>query len=125
MLNWTLAEESRADEIHYPGTYLAGGYNRLQTDMAGRTIENEDLVNLPNWLCLTFRVEDAEWFDLTMVDVLSYHQELDLKHGILSRTLRFRDKQRRVTALASRRFVPLAAIEKNLTGTAIAINMAI
>jgi len=34
------APESRADSIHYPGTYLAGGYNRLQTEIAGRVIEN-------------------------------------------------------------------------------------
>ena len=37
------------------GTYLAGGYNRLQTEIAGRIVENEDLVNLPNWLSLSFR----------------------------------------------------------------------
>ena len=28
-------QESAADEIHYPGTYLAGGYNRLSTDISG------------------------------------------------------------------------------------------
>lgn len=39
------AAESVADNIHYPGTYLAGGYNRLKTEIAGREIENEDLVN--------------------------------------------------------------------------------
>ena len=39
------AEESEADGIHYPGTYLAGGYNRLKSQIAGKTIENEDLVN--------------------------------------------------------------------------------
>ena len=38
---------ARADGVHYPGTYLAGGYNRLHTDIAGRVVENEDLVNLP------------------------------------------------------------------------------
>src|SRR3546814_16707474 len=57
------AEETEADDVHYPGTYLAGGYNRLQTDIAGRVIENEDLVNLPNWLPLTFRPEDGDWFN--------------------------------------------------------------
>ena len=46
---------SNADDVHYPGTYLAGGYNRLITTIAGRGIENEDLVNLPNWLGLSFR----------------------------------------------------------------------
>ena len=41
------AEEAHADGVHYPGTYLAGGYNRLETQVAGRTIVNEDLVNFP------------------------------------------------------------------------------
>jgi hypothetical protein len=40
----------RAGGAHCPGTYLAGGYNRLETEIAGRVIENEDLVNWPNWL---------------------------------------------------------------------------
>ena len=41
---------ARADGTHYPGTYLACGYNRLRTEIAGRVVENEDLVNFPNWL---------------------------------------------------------------------------
>ncbi|MCK5310592.1 MAG: beta-phosphoglucomutase family hydrolase, partial [Desulfobacteraceae bacterium] len=49
------APEANADDVHYPGTYLAGGYNRLKTKVAGRIIENEDLVNIPNWLCFNFR----------------------------------------------------------------------
>ena len=48
-----------ADDVHYPGTYLAGGYNRLRTDIAGRVVENEDLVNFPNWLALEFRIAGA------------------------------------------------------------------
>ena len=27
-----------ADGVHYPGTYLAGGYNRLRTNVAGRVV---------------------------------------------------------------------------------------
>lgn len=114
------AEEARADAVHYPGTYLAGGYNRLKTEIAGRTIENEDLVNMPNWLCLTFRLEDGEWFAVENVEVLSYCQELSLKEGVLSRTLRFRDQEGRETTLHSRRLVHmanphLAAIAMTLT----------
>jgi len=56
------SEECRADEIHYPGTYLAGGYNRLESIIAGRTNINEDLVNFPNWLLLTFRPGGGDWF---------------------------------------------------------------
>ena len=58
------AAEAVADGVHYPGTYLAGGYNRLTTEIAGRAVENEDLVNWPNWLPLTVRPDDgaSEWF---------------------------------------------------------------
>jgi alpha,alpha-trehalase len=110
------APESEADEIHYPGTYLAGGYNRLKTDIAGRVIENEDLVNMPNWLLTRFRPEGGEWFNLMSVDILSYRQELNMKEGVLFRRTKFRDKQNRETTLIERRLVHmenmhLAALE--------------
>lgn len=53
------APESRADGVHYPGTYAAGCYNRLRSHVDGRTVENESLVNLPNWLPPTFAWETA------------------------------------------------------------------
>ncbi|EQD48802.1 beta-phosphoglucomutase family hydrolase, partial [mine drainage metagenome] len=82
---------AQADDIHYPGTYLAGGYNRLRTDIAGRSVENEDLVNFPNWLALKFRIGGDDWFDVRSVKVLSYRQELDLRSGMLLRSLSFED----------------------------------
>lgn len=114
------APEAEADATHYPGTYLAGGYNRLKTDIAGRVIESEDLVNLPNWLCLTFRLEGGNWFSIRAVDILSYRQDLDMKQGALLRSLRFQDKEGRRTTLASRRFVHmgyqhLAGLETTIT----------
>ncbi len=113
-------EEAEASDIHYPGTYLAGGFDRLITQIAGREIENEDLVNLPNWLPLSFRPEGGEWLNLLAVEILAYRQELDLKVGVLRRELRVRDRHGRETALASRRLVSmaaphLAAIEWRLT----------
>jgi len=102
------APESMADEIHYPGTYLAGGYNRLKTDIAGRVVENEDLVNMPNWLVVKFRPEDGDWFNLMSVEIISYRQELNMREGTLSRTVRFRDKQDRETTLIQRRLVHMA-----------------
>ena len=102
------APDSSADEVHYPGTYLAGGYNRLTTEMAGRAIENEDLVNLPNWLPLTFRIDDGEWFRLDDVEILSFRQELDLKRGLLRRDLRVRDALGHTTRWSERRLVSMA-----------------
>lgn len=113
------AEVAEADDTHYPGTYLAGGYNRLETDIAGRVVENEDLVNLPNWLPLTFRPQGGDWLNLRRVEILDYRLELDLEGGILHRRMRVRDREGRETSLVSRRLVHmgrahLAAIEVTL-----------
>ncbi|QBQ56538.1 trehalose-phosphatase [Nitrosococcus wardiae] len=114
------APESQADKIHYPGTYLAGGYNRLKTAIAGRTVENEDLVNLPNWLCLDFRIIDGQWLNLEEADILFYRQELDIQQGMLTRVVHFRDKKGRETRLIQHRLVSmahmhLAALETMIT----------
>lgn len=111
---------AQTDDVHYPGTYLAGGYNRLRTDIAGRVVENEDLVNLPNWLALNFRIEDAPWFDARSVTMHSYHQELDLRHGVLLRALTFSDSAGRRSTLKERRLVSMndmhmCALEITLT----------
>lgn len=107
-------------DTHYPGTYVAGGYNRLITEISGRPVDNEDLVNMPNWLCLTFRIGGGEWFDLSKVEIQSYRQELNVREGVLTRTLRVRDGEGRETTISSRRMVSmakphLAGIEMTIT----------
>ncbi|CAM5623560.1 family 65 glycosyl hydrolase [Streptomyces purpurascens] len=90
------APECRAGLVHYPGTYAAGCYNRLESTVAGRQVVNEDLVNLPNWLLLRFRVRRAggawcPWFSPDTSALLDYRHVLDLRRATLTRTLRFRD----------------------------------
>jgi trehalose/maltose hydrolase-like predicted phosphorylase len=102
------APESTAGDIHYPGTYVAGVFNRRPTAIAGRTVENESMVNLPNWLPLTFRIDDGDWFDLDRVEVLEFEQRLDLREAILIRTVRIRDAAGRTTRVHQRRFVSLS-----------------
>lgn len=108
------APESRADGVHYPGTYLAGCYNRLADTVAGQRIVNESIVNAPNWLPLTFRVDDGPWFSLEDVEVLGYRQELDLREGVLTRSGRFRDPAGRTFRLRQERFAHMA--EPHLCG---------
>lgn len=113
-------EEVRSGGVHYPGTYLAGGYNRLETTVEGHVLENEDLVNFPNWLPLSFRPVDGEWLNLNQVDVLDFSLRLDLNRGVLHRHVRFRDERDRSFTLETRRFVHmrfphLAGIEWHLT----------
>ncbi|HEV2825214.1 MAG TPA: glycoside hydrolase family 65 protein, partial [Actinomycetota bacterium] len=111
--------EAAADEIHYPGTYVAGLYNRAETEVAGRTVVNEDLVNVPNWLPLRFRVAGGPWFDVEAAEVLEHRLELDLRQGTLTRVLRWQDQGRR-TSVVQRRLVSmkdqhLAGLETTFT----------
>jgi trehalose/maltose hydrolase-like predicted phosphorylase len=104
---------------NYPGTYLAGGYNRLKTVVQGKEIENEDLVNWPNWLYLTFKINDGKWFDLAEMEILQFETILHLKKGVLERKMKFRDSQGRITSIVSNRIVSmhnphLAAIQWHL-----------
>ena len=112
------APDCGADAVHYPGTYLAGGYNRLTT-IAGRDVENEDLVNLPNWLPLTMRIDDGAWMCLDTVEIVAYRQELDLRQGVLRRTVRFRDPQGRLTRWQEQRLVSMA--QPHLAGLAVEV----
>ncbi|MGV0871239.1 trehalose-phosphatase [Mycolicibacterium sp. XJ879] len=103
------APESKAGQVHYPATYAAGVYNRLEDLVGGTGIDNESLVNLPNWLPLTFRIDDGEWFDIDAVDVLTYRQTLNLREAVLTREVRFCDDAGRTTRLTQHRFVAMHA----------------
>ena len=114
------APEADASAHHYPGTYLAGGYDRAKSEVHGRVVESEDLVNLPNWLPLRFTFDDGSRFSLDDVEILSYRQSLDMRRGLLEREVRFRDARGRTTALHQRRMVHmglyhLAALQTEIT----------
>jgi HAD superfamily hydrolase (TIGR01509 family) len=109
-----------ADDVHYPGTYVAGAYNRLSTEIARRQVENEELVNFPNWLAIQVRIGTDDWFDIRAVEILSYRQELDLRRGVLFRSTTFRDIANRTSTLKQQCLVSmcdmhLGALELTLT----------
>jgi len=99
------APEVTASNIHYPGTYIAGVYNRLKTYMSGRIIVNEDMVNCPNWLFLTFRIKEGNWFIPSKVKFFSYRQQLDMRRGVLSRYMRTQNKRGQITRIETNRIV--------------------
>ena len=101
------APEADAGPLHYPGNYAAGLYNRLVDDVAGVDIENESLVNLPNWLSCKFRIDGGDWFDIDSAELISYRQNLDLRHAELTREFRFRDPAGRTTTVTQRRIAAM------------------
>jgi len=104
------AEWEDSGAVHYAGTYVHGGYNRETTILGGQPVLNEDLVNLPNWLVLKLRIEGGDAIRLDDVELLDYRHELDIRHAIVIRELRFRDAAGRETTLRSRRFTSMADV---------------
>nr|WP_255465797.1 beta-phosphoglucomutase family hydrolase [Cellulomonas sp. APG4] len=108
------APERGADGVHYPGTYLAGVYNRLVSTVHGRQVEDESLVNAPNWLVLDLATE-GPWWSAGGLTATDERRELDLRRGVLTRTAvltdgagrRMRLRQRRIVSMARRHVAAL------------------
>ena len=79
-----------AHDVHYPGTYAHGGYNRETSIMGGRPVLNEDLVNLPNWLVLKLRIEGEEAIGLDNIELLTYRVSA---HSSSDDPSRYRDEK--------------------------------
>ncbi len=101
--------EAKADGVHYPGTYVAGVYNRLVSPVDGGDREDETIVNLPNWLPLTFRAPGGEWVAPDTHEFLHHHVALDLRRGILIREFVVADGEGRHTRVRQRRLVSMAS----------------
>ncbi|MFB7511190.1 glycoside hydrolase family 65 protein, partial [Streptomyces broussonetiae] len=102
--------EHRAGLVHYPGTYAAGCYDRVESTVAGRQVVNEDLVNLPNWLLLRFRLRRAEgawgaWLSPGTHALLDHRHVLDLRRGTLTRSFRHRHDETGVLGVEQTRLV--------------------
>ncbi|HNQ67584.1 MAG TPA: beta-phosphoglucomutase family hydrolase [Bacteroidales bacterium] len=106
--------EEKASNNHYPGTYMAGVYNKLPSVIQGKTIYNEDLVNCPNWLFTSFKIDDEEWINSESFRIIDIERTLDFKKGILSGWALVEDKKGRQTMVESVRCISM--FDKNLAG---------
>ncbi|WP_448072947.1 beta-phosphoglucomutase family hydrolase [Georgenia yuyongxinii] len=102
------APERTADGVHYPGTYLAGVYNRLVSTVHGREVEDEHLVNAPNWLALDVRIGEGAWWSAGGLAVSAERRELDLRRGVLTRSAVLTDEAGRRLRVTQRRVVSMA-----------------
>ncbi|GAA3079969.1 hypothetical protein [Streptosporangium carneum] len=99
--------EARADGVHSPGTYVAGCHDLPASRSADRSTGSEDLLNVPNWLPLTFRANGGDWFAPGGAEILDCRHTLDMRRGVLSRLLRISDPLGRITRIEQRRLVSM------------------
>ncbi|MFJ2597088.1 glycoside hydrolase family 65 protein [Streptomyces erythrochromogenes] len=107
------APESPAGAVHYPGTYAAGCYNWLPSQVAGKQVGNEDMVNLPDWTRVRYRClpEDGpagEWLTPDDPSLRHHRAVLDLHAGTLTRRMLFQDGHGRRLGVTHTRLVHMA-----------------
>jgi beta-phosphoglucomutase family hydrolase len=102
------APERPADRLHYPGTYLAGVYNRLSSVVEGRSSEDEHMVNAPNWLTLDLALADGKWWSQGGLTFRRERRELDLRRAVLRRSVLLEDDGGRQLEVVQRRVVSMA-----------------
>lgn len=100
-------EEVGQNEVNYPGTYMAGVYNRLTSKVAGKDIENEDFVNVINWLPITFKIDDGQWFDINNTNIISIERKVDFITGVFYKIMIVEDPEGRQTQVYTRRFASM------------------
>jgi beta-phosphoglucomutase family hydrolase len=101
-------EELDSNPVNYPGTYMAGLYNRIDSRVEDHVVTNEDFVNTPNWLLLTFRIDRDPWFNPNKTEILNFERHLDFRTGLYSRSIIAEDDDGRKTLVESRRVASMA-----------------
>jgi trehalose/maltose hydrolase-like predicted phosphorylase len=82
---------------------MAGMFNRRTSRVGDRDIENEDFVNCPNWLPVSFRYADGAWMDPNQCRVVRIQRRLSFLDGLLSREMVVEDEDGRQTKILSSR----------------------
>jgi HAD superfamily hydrolase (TIGR01509 family) len=111
---------------HYPGTYFAGVYDRSAGSVGGEVVEQEAIVNAPNWLALRFSIDGGPLVGENGTKIISKSLRLDLRRGLLERRFDVVVDEK-VTSVLERRLVSMAAphlaaiemtlVAENWTGT--------
>ena len=113
-------ERQGPDSWGYAGTYFSTIRNTRKSVIDGQPVYNEDLVNGINWLPVTFRINDSDWYQPHATELLSYEKKLDFTDGAFTRRLRFCNPDGKETEVVSRHCVSmadkhLAAVEYSVT----------
>ncbi len=109
------------NDTFYPGTYIAGLFNKIPSDVHGKEIFNNDFVNIPNWQLIRNKIKgDKTYFDPEGADILDYKHKLDMKEAVVSREITYEDDNGKVTKIETKKMASmdnphLAVIQYTIT----------
>ncbi|WP_239256228.1 glycoside hydrolase family 65 protein [Listeria ilorinensis] len=106
--------EMLISEATYPATYLAGGYNQAESEVAGRIVTNEDFVNQASAQFISVEL-DGELLIPDATNIREMKRTLDLKTGLLKVALVLASPAGNLVELISERLVNMAVMEESVT----------
>ncbi len=101
-------ENEQASFHFYPGTYLAGIFNKAVSQVHGREVVNNDFVNCPNWLRLEYRIGKGEFQSPLQQEILHHSRRLCMRDAVLEWSLVCKDSLGRITRVHSWRLASMA-----------------
>ena len=120
-LRGTTPEMEIAEE-NYPALYLASLYNSAASQVADRTIYNEDFVNAPN-LQKMYVIIDGERVDIANNELLSMKRRLDLKTGLFEAWVTVKLTNGKELAIQTKKIASMANVHQfNLSYTVTPLN---
>lgn len=103
-------EEYEVDPLSRPSTCIAKLYSDLYSPFDNRKQQIDDFVDVPNWLPLSFKVGEGEWFDPMKDKVICLERNLNLLSGVLHKKMIVQDNNGNKTLIESFRFASMANI---------------
>lgn len=99
---------------------LLGVYNRLRSRVHGRLIEEEHVVNAPNWMPVDVRIGEGPWWSSGDIETREERRELDLRAGVSRRTVTLIGPDAHILSVEQMSFVSmddphLAALQTRVT----------
>ncbi|OLS24719.1 MAG: putative glycosyl hydrolase [Candidatus Heimdallarchaeota archaeon LC_3] len=100
-------EEFNFNYSSYPGTYISGVYNKLESTVSNRIVVNEDLVNCPNWQFFTFKIGNRKFLSFNEQKYTRIERKLQLKNGLLIKEMEIIENDGKITQIVSKRIASM------------------
>jgi len=98
-------EEAETNKINYPGNYITGLFNKALHVIGDKKIERDEIVNLPNSWGFNFKIANSSWFDINRCEITEFERTLNIKNGVLKKSMVVKDKIGQLTRIESERFI--------------------